>query len=714
MNFFKNMDQPQSNDISQHPGYAALPEAARKEVNDTYESVYNNNQRMGVRIAQGMAFEAAKQMCEGFISTLEAYGMEKQADIPKAHPITFQGASNTPKDPSASMHGSDAQGDPEDGNAKAAQKKNWVEKCPQCGATREGCGCPTGAMKEDESIQETQNFTHKIWTSPVGVKDVAAKLHKHYPNVSAGTEHVYVHTNHPATHVASTIKHKLGMSGYPASDIRTKIHKTGIDEAELDETYAGKLSVMAMKIGGQAKKTNDSGDHAFAKGMHVQAQKQYEPGSKMWNHHAEQMKMHEGEALDEAGLMNKMASMIPGTQANKSKKAVARVMGHDNSNPMVKRVMDHKQTPEPSPEMKRVMGEEEIIESFDKIGNGDHVTFNYPLRGSDKVPQQGKGKAVMKGPHGWVLNTGGKHGTPHVVDAKSYVKHTTKKKKADGAGGAMIRSMAKEDVDPLVAATLGYMDYRATVSGIVEHTEYGEGELITAIEELFRQKLKAELGQMNESAKSSLQQDAERHPFHSTLKKHGYGYKSTNLQFGPEHRFSKGTHEIILGRNDTTGKPKWSHKSDSVWGGGTSKKTLDDHIKSLSESIFSSVLSKTGDDGSAIRQANSAANRAGISEGFETVLYAKAADLIEAIRLQEGASSYRAVAGSHGFSPMKTLSSKFDFYKKGDDHVKVSKSGDIWHHSGPANSEEHFKHSGTGTSSLDNHLKTHYKNKKKK
>jgi hypothetical protein len=66
---------------------------------------------------------------------------------------------------------------------------------------------------------------------------------------------------------------------------------------------------------------------------------------------------------------------------------------------------------------------------YDDIGPGDHVKFNHPLRGSDKVPQQGKGKVVMKGPHGWVLNTGGKHGTPGIVSRDNYVSHRKAKKK---------------------------------------------------------------------------------------------------------------------------------------------------------------------------------------------------------------------------------------------------------------------------------------------
>lgn len=33
----------------------------------------------------------------------------------------------------------------------------------------------------------------------------------------------------------------------------------------------------------------------------------------------------------------------------------------------------------------------------------------------DRFGKQRTGRAVMKGPHGWVLNMGGKHGTPGIA-----------------------------------------------------------------------------------------------------------------------------------------------------------------------------------------------------------------------------------------------------------------------------------------------------------
>ena len=47
---------------------------------------------------------------------------------------------------------------------------------------------------------------------------------------------------------------------------------------------------------------------------------------------------------------------------------------------------------------------------FDFIAVGDTVTIN------TRFNQTRKGKAVMRGPYGWVLNAGGRHGTPIIAD----------------------------------------------------------------------------------------------------------------------------------------------------------------------------------------------------------------------------------------------------------------------------------------------------------
>ena len=79
-------------------------------------------------------------------------------------------------------------------------------------------------VTEDE-LAETHLYTHKIYTGPTIVKDVANKLHKMHPNVKAGTEHVYVHTDHPAESMLGSMK-KIG-SGWGPRDIQTKTHSEG-------------------------------------------------------------------------------------------------------------------------------------------------------------------------------------------------------------------------------------------------------------------------------------------------------------------------------------------------------------------------------------------------------------------------------------------------------------------------------------------------------
>ena len=56
-----------------------------------------------------------------------------------------------------------------------------------------------------------------------------------------------------------------------------------------------------------------------------------------------------------------------------------------------------------------------------EIGHGDRVTY------VDRFGQKHTGKAVMKGPHGWVLNMGGKYGTPAVPRADQIIKVTKAK-----------------------------------------------------------------------------------------------------------------------------------------------------------------------------------------------------------------------------------------------------------------------------------------------
>jgi len=78
---------------------------------------------------------------------------------------------------------------------------------------------------------------------------------------------------------------------------------------------------------------------------------------------------------------------------------------------------------------------EPVNEDFGSIGHGDHVTIKTPHG------QTQKGKAVMRGPHGWVLNLGGKHGTPGIASEKNYISHrkAAKKKVTEGEEFPLMR-----------------------------------------------------------------------------------------------------------------------------------------------------------------------------------------------------------------------------------------------------------------------------------
>jgi hypothetical protein len=39
----------------------------------------------------------------------------------------------------------------------------------------------------------------------------------------------------------------------------------------------------------------------------------------------------------------------------------------------------------------------------------------------NRFDQKVTGRAVMRGPHGWVLNMGGAHGTPKVIDERAVI-----------------------------------------------------------------------------------------------------------------------------------------------------------------------------------------------------------------------------------------------------------------------------------------------------
>ena len=61
-----------------------------------------------------------------------------------------------------------------------------------------------------------------------------------------------------------------------------------------------------------------------------------------------------------------------------------------------------------------------------QISFGDRVTI------IKRFGQRFTGRAVMKGPYGWVLNMGGPHGTPAIANERNIVKVVRARRHQDG------------------------------------------------------------------------------------------------------------------------------------------------------------------------------------------------------------------------------------------------------------------------------------------
>lgn len=54
--------------------------------------------------------------------------------------------------------------------------------------------------------------------------------------------------------------------------------------------------------------------------------------------------------------------------------------------------------------------------TYQEIQMGDSITFSTPHT------KEMKGRAIMKGPYGWVVNAGGRHGIPKVVSEENFIR----------------------------------------------------------------------------------------------------------------------------------------------------------------------------------------------------------------------------------------------------------------------------------------------------
>lgn len=59
---------------------------------------------------------------------------------------------------------------------------------------------------------------------------------------------------------------------------------------------------------------------------------------------------------------------------------------------------------------------------LDAIRSGDRVTI------VNRFGQKSTGRATLRGPHGWVLNMGGRYGTPAVATVENIVAVKSKRK----------------------------------------------------------------------------------------------------------------------------------------------------------------------------------------------------------------------------------------------------------------------------------------------
>ena len=52
----------------------------------------------------------------------------------------------------------------------------------------------------------------------------------------------------------------------------------------------------------------------------------------------------------------------------------------------------------------------------------EHIRFGDRVTIRDRFGQERTGRAVMRGPSGWVLNMGGRHGTPAIATDENITK----------------------------------------------------------------------------------------------------------------------------------------------------------------------------------------------------------------------------------------------------------------------------------------------------
>jgi hypothetical protein len=383
MNFFKNMNEPENFDISKYPAYASLPDDARKEVNECYENVYLNNQRMGVRIAQGIAYETAKQMID-----------EKHIGFAKlkgelAH---RKGVSNP--------------------GALAAYigDKKYGKKAMQKGAKNHH------ALGEDEESSSPDS----MYETDIEFKDPQGDYAKNPKGATYEGE----------------IKFDDPQGDYSKNPKGATYEGQAQNFQDANDAMVGMTECEHCNGSGCKHCMNEADDFGVTQQAHIPVAYPQSPGgdADVITHAAAIMYNPANAFMNKQGdnqdsgpkAIQKMNHRMKGMNDTASQNeqidpVIAAAAGY----------IKHRQEVAGIMESFEVESETEggLLESFDQIGHGDHVTIKSPQG------QHQKGKVVMKSSHGgWVLNMGGAHGTPGLVDSKNYVSHKKAKKKSGFPG----------------------------------------------------------------------------------------------------------------------------------------------------------------------------------------------------------------------------------------------------------------------------------------
>ena len=471
MGFFKNMDEPGTNDISKHPGYASLPEDVRKEVNNRYETVYNNNvNRMGIRIAQGIAYTTAAQMCEAFVA-------EKHIGFKKlAGEIEGEGKSKASADAIAASIGRKKYG--AKAMAGAAKHHKALGENEVMDETDIEFKDPQGdyARNPEGATYEAENpFAQKAWAATTkarmsGAKAdhvAAANAHRIAARQVGGAEgmrHGVQGYNHMTNY--QSMKEGEAQNFQDANDAMVGMTESEINELTGYRKFTHMFEVDDFGVTQQAHLNipypqSPGGDsdvitHAATimynpANAFLNAQGDHEDsgpkGIQKVNHRMKGMNdtasQNEDEETSEfkptpecVKACHQNGKHSPHCQHNHQfdEEVISAAAGYIKHRAEVSGITESVEDPK-----KKVSPVEKLNEAFHEIGHGDHVTIRTPQN------QERKGKAVMKSSHGgWVLNMGGPHGTPGLVDQKNYVKHTKAKNKAPNS--LAMRRLTGEEV----------------------------------------------------------------------------------------------------------------------------------------------------------------------------------------------------------------------------------------------------------------------------